>query len=129
MKCCWCRRSPAGLDSAPSPPVWDRVFDPVRRCEGPQRLWVETTESKTRSHTIKFTTINPPRAVACDPNETTVLCITGNGLKTTDALAGKYELEEPIAPKIAEFEKYMERTLGAPDRDSSDKDVPETVGA
>ena len=42
------------------------------------------------------------------PDETTVLCITGNGLKTTDALAGKYELEEPIAPKLAEFEKYME---------------------
>jgi threonine synthase len=65
------------------------------------------------------------------PNETTVLCITGNGLKTTDALAGKYELEEPIAPKIAEFEKYMERTLDAPHKDSSDKDkdVPETVGA
>ena len=47
------------------------------------------------------------------PDETTVLCITGNGLKTTDALAGKYELEEPIAPKFAEFEKYMERTLNA----------------
>ncbi len=29
------------------------------------------------------------------PDETTVLCITGNGLKTTDALAGKYEVEEP----------------------------------
>ena len=33
--------------------------------------------------------------------------------------------------KIAEFEKYMERTLDAPHKDSSDKDkdVPETVGA
>src|SRR5580700_4238758 len=39
------------------------------------------------------------------PEEATVLCITGNGLKTTDALAGKYEVEEPIAPKFAEFEK------------------------
>src|SRR5882724_1689030 len=56
------------------------------------------------------------------PDETTVLCITGNGLKTTDALAGKYQAEEPIAPKVAEFEKYMERTLNA-----SPKDVPETV--
>ena len=35
-----------------------------------------------------------------------MLCITGNGLKTTDVLAGKYELEEPIAPKLVEFEKY-----------------------
>jgi threonine synthase len=45
------------------------------------------------------------------PEETTVLCITGNGLKTTDALAGVYEVEQPIAPKLAEFEKYLEKTL------------------
>jgi threonine synthase len=53
------------------------------------------------------------------PGETTVLCITGNGLKTTDALAGAYEAEAAIAPKLAEFERYLENTL----------DVPETVGA
>ena len=29
-----------------------------------------------------------------------MLCITGNGLKTTDVLTGKYESEEPIPPKI-----------------------------
>jgi threonine synthase len=43
------------------------------------------------------------------PDETTVLCITGNGLKTTDALAGRYEAVEPIAPKLAVFEQYLER--------------------
>jgi threonine synthase len=41
------------------------------------------------------------------PHETTVLCITGNGLKTTDVLTGEYETEEPIAPKLAEFERYL----------------------
>ncbi|MGB9363930.1 MAG: threonine synthase [Candidatus Sulfotelmatobacter sp.] len=45
------------------------------------------------------------------PEETTVLCITGNGLKTTDVLAGVYEIERPIAPKLAEFEKYLNETL------------------
>jgi threonine synthase len=45
------------------------------------------------------------------PDETTVLCITGNGLKTTDVLTGEYEAEEPIAPKVAEFEKYLGQTL------------------
>src|ERR1700674_4942372 len=45
------------------------------------------------------------------PEETTVLCITGNGLKTTDALAGVYETEAAIAPKLAEFERYLQRTL------------------
>src|SRR5499427_9019485 len=42
------------------------------------------------------------------PEETTVLCITGNGLKTTDVFAGKYPASEAIAPKIAQFDKYME---------------------
>ena len=46
------------------------------------------------------------------PEETTVLCITGNGLKTTDVLAGLYEMERPIAPKLAEFENYLEQSVG-----------------
>jgi threonine synthase len=45
------------------------------------------------------------------PEETTVLCITGNGLKTTDVLAGVYEIERPIAAKLAEFEKYLNTRL------------------
>ena len=53
------------------------------------------------------------------PDETTVVCITGNGLKTTDALAGAYEAEQAIAPKLAEFERYLANTL----------DVRETVEA
>jgi threonine synthase len=53
------------------------------------------------------------------PEETTVLCITGNGLKTTDVLAGVYRAERPIAPKLAEFEQYLQQTL----------DVAEVVSA
>ena len=45
------------------------------------------------------------------PDETTVLCITGNGLKTTDVLAGQYETETPIAPKLREFEALLENKL------------------
>lgn len=45
------------------------------------------------------------------PDETTVLCITGNGLKTTDALAGKFEVSEPIPPKLAAFEEFLNREL------------------
>jgi len=48
------------------------------------------------------------------PEETTVLCITGNGLKTTDVFAGKYPASEAIAPKIAQFDKYMETILDLP---------------
>jgi len=53
------------------------------------------------------------------PDETTVLCITGNGLKTTDALADSYESETAIAPKLIEFERFLETTL----------ELPEVVGA
>jgi threonine synthase len=48
------------------------------------------------------------------PDETTVLCITGNGLKTTDALTGAYEAAEPIPPKFRAFEDYLEATLDIP---------------
>ena len=45
------------------------------------------------------------------PDETTVLCITGNGLKTTDVLVDRFESEEPIAPKISAFENYLQSAL------------------
>ena len=48
------------------------------------------------------------------PDETTVLCITGNGLKTTDALVDRLEADEPIAPKITAFENYLQNTLDLP---------------
>src|ERR1700722_9233326 len=56
------------------------------------------------------------------PEETTVLCITGNGLKTTDVLTGVFEPEAAIAPKLAEFESYLRRTLDA-------AEVPEVIAA
>src|SRR5437764_1265940 len=43
--------------------------------------------------------------------ETTGLCITGNGMKTTDALAARFAISEPIPPKLAAFEKYLENQL------------------
>jgi len=49
------------------------------------------------------------------PEETTVLCITGNGLKTTDALAGVYPTERAIAPKLTEFENYLQQVLNGAD--------------
>ena len=38
------------------------------------------------------------------PHETTVLCITGNGLKTTDALAGTVDLGPLVGTRLSEFE-------------------------
>jgi threonine synthase len=41
-------------------------------------------------------------------NETTVVCITGNGLKTTDAIAAKFPATEAIAPRLDAFEAYLD---------------------
>ena len=48
------------------------------------------------------------------PHETTVLCITGNGLKTTDALRGEYAEESPIAAKLGEFERLLANEVELP---------------
>ncbi len=47
-------------------------------------------------------------------DETTVVCITGNGLKTADALAGRYQHTEArvIRPRLDDFDAYL-RSLDA----------------
>jgi threonine synthase len=42
------------------------------------------------------------------PDELTVTCITGNGLKTTDVLQGAYEQHAAIRPRLGDFENYLE---------------------
>jgi threonine synthase len=44
-------------------------------------------------------------------NETTVVCVTGNGLKTTDAIAAEYPATEAIAPRLDAFEAYLDAQL------------------
>jgi threonine synthase len=46
-------------------------------------------------------------------DETTVVCITGNGLKTTDALFAEFPLPEAIAPRIEAFEALLDNQLAA----------------
>ncbi len=43
--------------------------------------------------------------------ETTVVSITGNGLKTTDALAVEFPVTEAIAPRLEAFETYLDNQL------------------
>ncbi len=42
------------------------------------------------------------------PDELTVICITGNGLKTTDCLNGAYEQSQAIRPRLSDFEAFVE---------------------
>jgi threonine synthase len=48
-------------------------------------------------------------------DETTVVCITGNGLKTTDAIADRYEAEfnaRAVRPRLADFAEYLAELNG-----------------
>jgi threonine synthase len=51
-------------------------------------------------------------------DEVTIVCITGNGLKTTDALEGRYPAERAVKPKLAAFDEYIREVdaslVGAP---------------
>ena len=40
-------------------------------------------------------------------DETTVLCVTGNGLKTTDALQHHYTPSRAVRPRLADFDLYL----------------------
>ncbi len=44
-------------------------------------------------------------------DETTVVCITGNGLKTTDAIAADFPATEVIEPKLDAFEALLHEQL------------------
>jgi threonine synthase len=46
------------------------------------------------------------------PDEITVTCITGNGLKTTDALTGHYQQERAVRPRLADFDAYLHELDG-----------------
>ena len=45
------------------------------------------------------------------PDETTVICITGNGLKTVEALEGHYAAPVVIEPKLDSFEDVYSNSI------------------
>ncbi len=47
------------------------------------------------------------------PNELTVACITGNGLKTLDVLQGRFDTAQPVKPKLAAFDEYIRAVDGS----------------
>jgi threonine synthase len=60
--------------------------------------------------------------------ETTVVCITGNGLKTTDAVSGCYEPARAVRPRLVDFAEYLRELEGEPDRVVEDGLELEAVG-
>ena len=51
------------------------------------------------------------------PDQITVSCITGNGLKTTDALVGHYQQERAVRPRLADFDAYLRELDGVAEQE------------
>ena len=49
-----------------------------------------------------------------DPGQETVLCVTGNGLKTLDAVQGQLDLGVTIRPRLEEFEAQVLKAMRSP---------------
>ena len=49
-----------------------------------------------------------------DPGQETVLCVTGNGLKTLDAVQGQLDLGVTIRPRLEEFEAQVLKAMQSP---------------
>jgi threonine synthase len=71
-------------------------------------IFTETAGGVTASVTQKLI-----REGRIQPEETTVVSITGNGLKTTDAIASDFPVTEAIAPRLDAFEAYLDNQLAA----------------
>jgi threonine synthase len=82
------------------------IVDAITLLAGTEGIFTETAGGVTVSAARKLFAQGRIK-----PEETTVLCITGNGLKTLDALAGRFEASEPIPPKLAAFEEFLNREV------------------
>jgi len=71
-------------------------------------IFTETAGGVTAGVTEKL--IREGRILSGD---TTVVCITGNGLKTTDAVAAEFPPAEAIAPRLDAFEALLDNQLAA----------------
>jgi threonine synthase len=87
--------------------VSDReIVESIQLLAEAEGIFAETAGGVTTGVTQKLVREGRIRA-----DETTVVCITGNGLKTTDAVAAEYPATEAIAPKLEAFEAYLDAQL------------------
>ena len=84
------------------------VVEAIQLLAETEGIFAETAGGVTTGVTQKLIREGRIRA-----DETTVVCITGNGLKTTDAIAAEYPATEAIAPKLEAFEAYLDSQLAA----------------
>jgi threonine synthase len=84
----------------------DEILEGIRLLAETEGIFTETAGGVTVAVTRKL--LSQRRL---NPDESTVITITGNGLKTISAVKGCVEEEEAIRPKLAEFEdRYLSTT-------------------
>jgi threonine synthase len=82
------------------------IIDSIKLLAETEGIFAETAGGVTAGVAAKL--IQQGR-IAKD--ETTVACITGNGLKTTDAIAADFPLTEVIEPRLDAFEALLHEQL------------------
>jgi threonine synthase len=82
------------------------IVEAIKLLAETEGIFTETAGGVTAGVTQKLIAQN-----RIQPHETTVVCITGNGLKTTDAIAAEFPLTEAIAPRLDAFEAYLDAQL------------------
>jgi threonine synthase len=80
------------------------VVSGIRELAETEGIFTETAGGVTTAVTARLYAHGRIR-----PEELTVSCITGNGLKTTDAVAGCFEEREAVRPRLSDFEEYIHR--------------------
>jgi threonine synthase len=82
------------------------IIDSIKLLAESEGIFAETAGGVTTGVTAKL--IEQGRI---SRDETTVVCITGNGLKTTDAIAADFPASEAIAPRLDAFEALLNDQL------------------
>jgi len=84
------------------------IVEAIKLLAETEGIFTETAGGVTAGVTQKLIAQNRIKA-----DETTVVCITGNGLKTTDAIAAEFPSTEAIAPRLDAFEALLDQQFAA----------------
>jgi len=82
------------------------IIDSIKLLAETEGIFAETAGGVTAGVAAKLI-----RQGRIAKDETTVVCITGNGLKTTDAIAADFPATEVIEPKLDAFEALLQEQL------------------
>jgi threonine synthase len=82
------------------------IVDAIKLVAATEGIFTETAGGVTAGVAQKLI-----REGRIHPDDTTVVSITGNGLKTTDAIAAEFPAIEAIAPRLEAFEAHLDHQL------------------